>query len=357
METLPAHLTHAEANRVYLLKLAKAAGRRGREIPPDLSVAEAIAEYIKVKTPSWSTSTVKGITSTTDANVIRLLGNRVNGIRPSDLVDYQQVRVSEGAKPASINRELHIISAVFTTLVRWEWIERHPAPPGTITPLRAPQGRVDFLSTDEWAALLEALAQPPPPHARMAKAQAPTAPAIPVIRALLYTGARLSEVIKLKWADVDLEAGQITVERRKTQSITALRISAPLRSVLESQPRGTPAAYVFTRPDGQPWEPSGIQLAFYRGRDRAGLRRSLSVHSLRHSFASWLTMDGVDLRTVGELLGHSNIAMTARYSHLSPSHLQSAVDRIATIESRGNASSVIPAPAKAAVRRLPQRRK
>lgn len=358
METLPAHLTFAEADRLYKMRLAKAANRRGRTVPRDLTVAEAFAEYIKVKTPTWALSTARGIASTADANMIRLLGRRrLDTIRPSDLLDYQRKRVEEKAKPASINRELHILAAMFTALVKWEWIERHPMPAGTVAPLRAPQGRVDFLSTDEWAALLEALAQPPPPYKRGTKAQAPTAPAIPAIRALLYTGARLNEIINLRWKDVDLDAGKITIERRKTDSLTGIRISAPLRSVLESLPRGTPAAYVFTRPDGTPWESSGIQFAFYRGRDRARLRRTLSVHSLRHSFASWLVMDGVPLRTVGELLGHTNIAMTARYSHLSPSHLQEAVDRIGTIESRGNASGVTPAPTETLRKTLPHRRK
>jgi len=358
METLPAHLTFAEADRQYKLRLSKAANRRGRTVPRDLTVAEAFAEYIKVKTPTWAASTARGIASTADANMIRLLGRRrINSLRPSDLLDYQKARHDEKAKPSTINRELHILSALFTALVKWEWIERHPMPPGTVSPLRAPQGRIDFLSTDEWAALLEALAQPPPPRTGKAKVQAPTAPAIPAIRALLYTGARLGEITNLRWKDVDLDAGKLTIERRKTDSLTGLRISAPLRAVLEALPRGTPAAYVFTRPDGTPWESSGIQLAFYRGRDRARLRKSLSVHSLRHSFASWLVMDGVPLRTVGELLGHTNIAMTARYSHLSPSHLQEAVDRIGTIESRGNASAVKPAPPEMLKIRLPQRRK
>jgi integrase len=349
MKTWPSHLTFGEADRLYKLELAKAAGRRGRTVPRDLTVREALAEYIRVKTPTWSATTTRGITSTMEANAVRLLGSRrIDTLKASDLLDYQATRSAEGAKAASVNRELHLFAAMFTALVRWGWLERHPIPTGTVAPLRAPKGRVDFLSTNEWAALLEALAAPPPAPRGHARPQPPTAPTIPAIRALLYCGARLGEILGLRWRDVDLEAGQVTIERPKTDSITALRISAPLREVLEALPRGTPAAHVFTAPDGSPWRPSDIQKAFYRARDRAGLRRSLSVHSLRHSFASWLTMDGVGLRTVAELLGHTSIVMTQRYTHLAPAHLQEAVDRIGRIEATGKASAVTRSPSETA---------
>ncbi|MEE8145415.1 MAG: tyrosine-type recombinase/integrase, partial [Kiloniellales bacterium] len=57
---------------------------------------------------------------------------------------------------------------------------------------------------------------------------------------------------------------------------------------------------------------------------------SLRVHDLRHTFASWLVMNSVPLRTVAEPLGHKTLAMVHRYSHLSPEHLQGAVDSLST---------------------------
>ena len=56
-----------------------------------------------------------------------------------------------------------------------------------------------------------------------------------------------------------------------------------------------------------------------------------------NTFASWLAIDGTPLRTIAELLGHSNVTMTFRYAHLSPAHLQEAVDRVAVVEKSGEA--------------------
>lgn len=349
METLPAHLTFAEADHAYKLRLAKAAGRRGRTVPRDLTVAEAIQEYLSAQGQSLSPSTLKNIRSILEANAVRLLGSRrIDSLKPSDFQEFQRTRISEGAKPSYVNREVARFKTIFSALLRWGWIDRHPMPEKSVKPLRAPQGRTDFLSVDDWKRLLAALETPPPVPEGKRRPRQDTRPMIPVIKTLLYTGARLGEIIALRWEAVDLEKGRIALDRVKTSSVTGLRISAPLRAVLDALPRGTPAAYVFTNPAGQPWRPHDIQHAFYRARDAAGLRSSLSSHSLRHTFASWLTMDGVPLRTVSELLGHTNIVQTARYAHLSPAHLQETVDRIGDIESRWKPSVGNPSPAETA---------
>lgn len=345
LETLPSHLTHAEATRTYKARLARAAGRRGKGITHDLTMTEAVAEYLASRKGAYAPSTFVNVSQVFEANVLRLLGDlRVESLRPSDFVGYQQKRTAEGIAPGTINRELHLIRAMFNVLVKWEWIEKSPMPAGSVPLLRAPKGRVDFLSPDDWKALLAALETAPLMKKTVFRSFASGRDAVPIIKALLYTGARLNEIVNLRWEAVDLDRGRLVLDRRKTRSVTGLMISAPLRAVLEALPRGTPAAYVFTRPDGNPWEPHHVQRAFYSARARAGLRRTLSVHSLRHTFASWLVADGQPLKTVSELLGHSNIVQTSRYAHLAPEHLREALDRIGEIEARGKAPGGTVAP-------------
>lgn len=349
LETLPKTLTFAEADRIYKMKLAKAAGRRGRAVPRDLTVAEAVTQFLAAREGTYAPRTHKNVSSVLISNVTRLLGSRrIDSLRPSDFTAYQKKRTEEKTAPSTVNRELELMRTMMNTLVKWEWIDRNPVPSGSVTPLRAPKGRTDFLTVAEWKKLLEALAADPPPVKGKTRQRWPTKDVIPIIRTLLYTGGRLTEVLEMTWADVDLEGKTLILNRKKTDSVTGLRISPPLASVLEALPRGIGGARVFAQANGLPWEAYHVQRAFYRARDAAGLRSSLSVHSLRHSFASWLVMDGVPLRTVSELLGHSDIVQTSRYAHLAPSHLAAAVDRIGDIESREPGSGGTQAPREAA---------
>lgn len=349
LETLPKTLTFAEADRIYKMKLAKAASRRGQTVPRDLTVGEAVTQFLAAREGTYAPRTHKNVSSVLISNVTRLLGSRrIDSLRPSDFTAYQKTRTEEKTAPSTVNRELELMRTMMNTLVKWEWLDRNPVPSGSVTPLRAPKGRTDFLTVAEWKKLLAALAADPPPAKGKTRQRWPTKDVIPIIRTLLYTGGRLTEVLEMTWADVDLEGKTLILNRKKTDSVTGLRISPPLASVLEALPRGIGGARVFAQANGLSWESYHVQRAFYRARDEAGLRPSLSVHSLRHSFASWLVMDGVPLRTVSELLGHSDIVQTSRYAHLAPSHLADAVDRIGDIESRETTSGGTQAPQQAA---------
>jgi len=82
---------------------------------------------------------------------------------------------------------------------------------------------------------------------------------------------------------------------------------------------------VFSYNDGSYLNRDRVKWPFWRMVDKAGLRK-IRLHDMRHSFASQLVMKGVHLRTVQQLLGHADIRMTERYSHLAPSMSQDAVN-------------------------------
>ncbi len=213
-----------------------------------------------------------------------------------------------------------LLRAMVRKAVAWRWVDRDPLPSGAFARLPRERGRVDDLAPEGWRALRDALEDD----------------LRPVFQTLLDSGSRLNEVLSLTWGDVDLPGRKITFTMRKVGGrLKSRRISSALAAVLEAPPRGIGAAPVFTRADGSPWPDHEVKRRYYRAARRAGTRSTWTMHSVRHASASWLAIDGVPLRTISELLGHSSVAMTFRYAHLSPADLQEAVERIENVGKSG----------------------
>lgn len=153
---------------------------------------------------------------------------------------------------------------------------------------------------------------------------------VPALKALLFTGSRLGEVLSLRWEDVDRRRGVVTIRQQKTKKSKTVPISSGLGEALESVPQGVGNAFVFRRQSGAPIQRHEVQRAFEVAGNMIGLRAELTPHSVRHTFASWLAIAGTPLRTIQELLGHADLRMTLRYAHLSPAHLRDAVEVIVT---------------------------
>ncbi|MBI2059541.1 MAG: site-specific integrase [Nitrospirae bacterium] len=168
----------------------------------------------------------------------------------------------------------------------------------------------------------------------------------PFVVLALHTGIRLSGLKELLWGDVDFSAGVIDVQEAKggrnyqvpmnrVVRETLRRMRDERMGALQPTEKGNVAALpssilqkhaVFPRWQGRrKWI---VSKWFEDVIDKTGIE-DFTFHCLRHSFASRLVMAGVDLTTVKELMGHRTIEMTLRYAHLSPSHKQSAVERLA----------------------------
>ena len=149
--------------------------------------------------------------------------------------------------------------------------------------------------------------------------------ALAAIKLLLFTGARRGEILALRWAEIDEAASVARLPDSKTGAKT-LHLGSPARKVLASIPRQKDNPYVICgRLKGGAL--IGLPATWRRVRKRAGLP-DLRLHDLRHAFASSAAMGGTPLLTIGRLLGHSQPAVTDRYSHFASAPLVLAADRI-----------------------------
>ncbi len=138
--------------------------------------------------------------------------------------------------------------------------------------------------------------------------------AIAAIRLLLLTGCRRSEIISLRWDDVDWTAGELRLRDAKTGPRMVLMTPA-VAGVLEAIPRIPDNPYVIA--GMKPGAPlSNINQHWVRVRARAGLE-DVRIHDLRHSYASRALALGESLTMIGKLLGHVKVGTTARYAHLA----------------------------------------
>lgn len=136
------------------------------------------------------------------------------------------------------------------------------------------------------------------------------------------TGMRLGEILNLKWSNVDMRSGIIKVEFTKSGKTRIVPMNDTVRAIL-SRPRKRGEEYVFTNPDSKD-RFREIKRSFKTGCRRAGVE-GLRFHDLRHTFASRLVRNGVDIGTVRKLLGHSTLLVTQRYVHSDEKALRSAV--------------------------------
>jgi len=145
----------------------------------------------------------------------------------------------------------------------------------------------------------------------------------------VHTGMRRSEQFTLDWSEVDMDAKRIHLLKTKNGSDRVIPLNSVALAALKRQREVSgDAKRVFITAGGKPF----IRKAIRGWLDEALVTAKIqdfSWHCLRHTFCSRLVMAGVPLKTCQELMGHKTIQMTARYAHLSPGHLQDAIELIA----------------------------
>lgn len=216
-------------------------------------------------------------------------------------------------RPATIVQYLAALSHVFSIAVAdWGWLTSNPVA-GVRRP-RLPRGVVRYLEEDERKRLLEA------------SKRSSNKFLYPIVVLALSTGRRRSEILSLRWQDVDLERGIAILEETKNGDRQQVQLVGPALNLLkEMHGAGQPPdALVFP---GRAGSACDITTAWRTAVKRAGLV-NFRFHDLRHTTGSYLAMRGHSTLEIGEVLGHKSPQMTKRYSHLSPSHTREILTRM-----------------------------
>jgi integrase len=196
---------------------------------------------------------------------------------------------------------------MFNKAIHWGYLTQNPL--HDVQDFKEPPGRVRYLTDVEVEILLNSCYG----HIKS------------IVIVALNTGMRKGEILNLEWRDVDLRNRLIIIRNTKNNESRTIPINEILYETLTLLGHTTDEQYVFANRNGNPF--GDVRTSFRNALKRAGIE-DFRFHDLRHTFASKLVMRGVNIRTVQTLLGHKDIAMTMKYSHLSDAHLKEAVKKL-----------------------------
>lgn len=277
---------------------------------------------------------------------IKPFGNKpLTEITPALIDQWRTKRLKDGRTTETVNRDVATFKAALSKAVLWGFIEKHPL--DRLKLLKADRsGKIRFLSNDEETRLRNAAIKRDElikKHRQQANEwriqrgydllhdmyKDRFADHIhPMILLTLNTGLRQGELFSLRWENVSFDQAVLTIEGAYAKSGKTRHIplnTEALNTLRDWRKQTTSDILVFPSKSGQPF--NNIKKAWL-GLKKAANITNFRWHDLRHHFASRLVMADVDLNTVRELLGHSDMSMTLRYAHLAPEHKANAVERL-----------------------------
>ncbi len=239
---------------------------------------------------------------------------------------YRKNTPKKNGKPlsnASINREVSILRKMFNIAIDNGWANENPCLARKVGPLRESTKRERFLTADEEHCILKLCAG----SQDYLK---------PILICALHTGMRKSEILNLKWKNVDLNNGYILVTKTKSGKNRNNPTSSVLKKELFIIKQYNKSSYVFINQTTQvPF--NNINKGFKAILKKANIE-GLVFHDLRHTAATRMVASGIDLIVVQDILGHSDIRTTMRYSHPIPERKMQAIE---ALESFGKDDNVI----------------
>jgi len=243
----------------------------------------------------------------------RLAGKRLHRLTPEDVEAGKRNLVENGYAPETIRHYLKFLRHALNVAVRDGKLEKSP-----FTQVKMPkvsQGKTRFLSMDEETLLLETLGTPYRTWARLA----------------ILTGLRQGEQFRLKWTEVDVERGIITLPQTKAGRCQYALLNEEAKTILKGMTSWKDSKWVFpSQTKGTHLDPKNFYHRVYVPALRKANLQDVDWHTLRHTFASRLAMNGQSASTIAALLRHSGTTLVQRYAHLSPTHLREALESVAS---------------------------
>ena len=223
----------------------------------------------------------------------------------------EEIEVQSERSNATINRYSAILSKMFNLLIADGKLVKNPC---KFSPkLRENNYKIRYLTHDEQQRMYKYLLTPEFSHIK------------PIIITALYTGMRKSEILKLKWSQIDFQNEFIDILQSKSGKERKIPIAGKVKEVLSELGKNG-EEFVFTNPEtNKPYD--NIKKSFASLLKKAEIS-NFRFHDFRHTVATCLVESGVDLLIVKEILGHSNIETTMRYAHPVPELKQIAINKL-----------------------------
>ena len=241
---------------------------------------------------------------------------KISHINTKVLEDYKASRKKEEVENRTVNLELGVIRSTFNLAIKWGYATENPTK--ELTFLKEDKNkRQRYLTNEECKKLLESCGEE----------------MYPIFYTFLYSGMRKSELEHLEWSDIDFERKKIKIRikdswRPKTTE-REIPISNGLLDVFKNhKEKSKKSSFVFHNGRGHLLPPNKLRKRLISITKKCGFPDVTKIHTLRHTFASHLVMNGVDLPTVKKLMGHSDIETTMIYSHLADEHVDKAVEKL-----------------------------
>ena len=232
-----------------------------------------------------------------------------------DIDRYKKYRKQEGAAEATINRELAVLSHLYSKAVEWGWLKHKQI---KIKKLEENGGRITYLTKEQIDRLVE-------------EARIDGNPVVyPFVVIGLGTSMRRSEILSIKLEHIDLGRKMIRIPEAKAgareQPITA-SLGVFLKSLIQNAEPGQ--IWLFPSEKSQTGHTVNLEKPWKRIVEAAGLDpKEVVRHTLRHTAITHLVQAGVDLPTVKRISGHKTLTMVERYSHQNGEHIQAAMDKL-----------------------------